>query len=143
MSALGQKRTCAMQKGMSALPPKATSNAARCDVPFGPKPDIAFLFDDLVGACEQPVMVSAGGERRQSRLRVRRDRYLHAQLLGNCEEERGLSQLNSDHATVPAPINPNHTITALHLPLGPPEQRGCLLEAAAQRSFSRAQSPQL
>ena len=55
----------------------------------------------------------------------------------------GRSQLNSDHATVLAPINPNHTITALHLPLGPPEQRGCLLEAAAQRSFSRAQSPQL
>jgi hypothetical protein len=27
MSALGQKRTCAVQKGMSALPPKATSNA--------------------------------------------------------------------------------------------------------------------
>ena len=27
MSALGQKRTCAVQKGMSALPPKATLNA--------------------------------------------------------------------------------------------------------------------
>src|SRR5215475_873875 len=27
MSALGQKRTCAVQNGMSALPPKATSNA--------------------------------------------------------------------------------------------------------------------
>src|SRR5262245_53918557 len=27
MSALGQKRTCAMQEPMSALPPKATSNA--------------------------------------------------------------------------------------------------------------------
>jgi len=27
MSALGQKQTCAMQKGMSALPPKATLNA--------------------------------------------------------------------------------------------------------------------
>src|SRR5262245_17738726 len=26
MSALGQKRTCAMQNGMSALPPKATSS---------------------------------------------------------------------------------------------------------------------
>jgi hypothetical protein len=27
MSALGQKQTLALQKGMSALPPKATSNA--------------------------------------------------------------------------------------------------------------------
>src|SRR5262245_16342962 len=27
MSALGHKQTCAVQKGMSALPPKATSNA--------------------------------------------------------------------------------------------------------------------
>src|SRR5215831_16528199 len=27
MSALGQKQTCAVQNGMSALPPKATSNA--------------------------------------------------------------------------------------------------------------------
>ena len=27
MSALGQKQTCAVQKGMSALPPKATLNA--------------------------------------------------------------------------------------------------------------------
>jgi hypothetical protein len=90
-------------------------------------------------------MTSSGadGERRQSRLRVRRERYFHAQLLGNCEEERGRSQLNSDHAMVLAPINPNHAITALHLPLGPPEHRGCLSEAAAQRSFSRVQSPRL
>jgi hypothetical protein len=27
MSAMGQKQTCAVQKGMSALPPKATLNA--------------------------------------------------------------------------------------------------------------------
>jgi hypothetical protein len=27
MSALGQKQTCAVQKGMSALPPKVTLNA--------------------------------------------------------------------------------------------------------------------
>ena len=27
MSALGQKQTCAAQKGMSALPPKATAKA--------------------------------------------------------------------------------------------------------------------
>ena len=28
MSALGQKQTCAVQKGMSALPPKATLDAS-------------------------------------------------------------------------------------------------------------------
>jgi len=32
MSALGQKRTYAVQKGMSALPPKAT---AKADIPEG------------------------------------------------------------------------------------------------------------
>src|SRR5262245_39762054 len=37
MSALGQKQTCAVQKGMSALPPKATSNATYGDVCFGSK----------------------------------------------------------------------------------------------------------
>jgi hypothetical protein len=31
MSALGQKRTCAVQKGMSALPPKADMNASIYD----------------------------------------------------------------------------------------------------------------
>ena len=40
MSALGQKRTCAVQTEMSALPPKATSNATYGDVRFGPKADI-------------------------------------------------------------------------------------------------------
>ena len=30
MSALGQKRTCAVQNGMSALPPKADMCGARC-----------------------------------------------------------------------------------------------------------------
>ena len=37
MSALGQKQTCALQKAMSALPPKATPNATYGDVRFGPK----------------------------------------------------------------------------------------------------------
>ena len=32
MSALGQKQTCAVQEPMSALPPKATSNATYRDV---------------------------------------------------------------------------------------------------------------
>jgi len=36
MSALGQKQTYAMQKGMSALPPKADMCSAARDVRFGP-----------------------------------------------------------------------------------------------------------
>jgi hypothetical protein len=69
MSALVQKRTCAMQKGMSALPPIATAKAdivamamsalppkadmcsATRDVCFGPKADIRSLVDHLV--CER------------------------------------------------------------------------------------------
>jgi len=31
MSALGQKQTCALQNGMSALPPKATLIASACE----------------------------------------------------------------------------------------------------------------
>ena len=49
MSALGQKRTCAVQNGMSALPPKADMCGATRDVRFEP---IAALFDRLVGATE-------------------------------------------------------------------------------------------
>ena len=41
MSALGHKRTCAVQKGMSALPPqKADMCGATSHVRFGPKADI-------------------------------------------------------------------------------------------------------
>ena len=40
MSALGQKQTFALQKGMSALPPKADMCSALGDVRFGPKADI-------------------------------------------------------------------------------------------------------
>src|SRR5262249_14161710 len=40
MSALGQKQTYAVHKRMSALPPKATSNATYGDVRFRPKADI-------------------------------------------------------------------------------------------------------
>ena len=48
MSALGHKRTFAVQKGMSALPPKADMCGATRDVRFVPIADIA-LFDHLVG----------------------------------------------------------------------------------------------
>jgi hypothetical protein len=39
MSALGQKQTCAPQKVMSALPPRADMCSVRGDVCFGPKAD--------------------------------------------------------------------------------------------------------
>src|SRR5215471_839738 len=47
MSPLGQKQTCAVQRGMSALAPKATSNATLGNVRFGPIADIANLIDPL------------------------------------------------------------------------------------------------
>jgi hypothetical protein len=34
--ALGQKQTCAVQKAMSALPPKADMCSAQADIRFGP-----------------------------------------------------------------------------------------------------------
>jgi hypothetical protein len=43
MSALGQKRTFAMQYVMSALHPKADMCGAKSDVRFVPKADIAAL----------------------------------------------------------------------------------------------------
>ena len=52
MSALGHKQTFALQKGMSALPPKADMCSALAHVRFVPIADIA-LFDDFVGTCEQ------------------------------------------------------------------------------------------
>src|SRR5262245_60140172 len=53
MSALGQKQTYAVHKPMSALPPIATSNVTYGNVRFGPKADIAFLFDHVVGLRKQ------------------------------------------------------------------------------------------
>ena len=49
MSALGQKRTLAVQNRMSALPPKADMCGAARDVRFGPIADIGSL-DDFIGA---------------------------------------------------------------------------------------------
>jgi hypothetical protein len=58
MSALGQKRTFAVQNGMSALTPKADMCGAKRDVRLVPIADIGTnlvcrLFDDRVGAGEQ------------------------------------------------------------------------------------------
>ena len=41
MSALGQKQTFAVQKGMSALPPKADMCGAKGNVRFVPRADMA------------------------------------------------------------------------------------------------------
>ena len=46
MFALGQKQTCAVQKGVSALPPKADMCSAKRHVRFVPIADI----NDLSGA---------------------------------------------------------------------------------------------
>jgi hypothetical protein len=57
MSAGGQKATCAPQKVMSALPPKADMCVALAYVRFGPKADSCAaansLFDHPVGALKQ------------------------------------------------------------------------------------------
>ena len=50
MSALGQKRTCAVQRGMSALPPKADMCGATRYVRFVPTADMVGLLDQLVSA---------------------------------------------------------------------------------------------
>jgi hypothetical protein len=51
MCALGHKRTYAVQRLMSALPPKADMCGATRDVRYGPKADIS-SFDHLVGEGE-------------------------------------------------------------------------------------------
>ena len=53
MSALGHKRTYAVQNVMSASPPKADMCSATRHVRFVPIADIVPLFDHLVGAREQ------------------------------------------------------------------------------------------
>ena len=44
MSALGQKQTCAVQKVMSALPPKADMCGATSDVRYVPIADIGYRY---------------------------------------------------------------------------------------------------
>ena len=53
MSALGHKRTCALRKAMSALPPKADMCGATKDVRFGPIADIPHSFDYFIGGYQQ------------------------------------------------------------------------------------------
>ena len=49
MLALGHKRTFAVQKGMSVLPPIADMCGAKRDVRLVPIADMPALFDHLVG----------------------------------------------------------------------------------------------
>ena len=53
MSALGQKQTCALQKVMSALPPKADMCGATKDVCFGPIVDIVTSVTVTGRTCRQ------------------------------------------------------------------------------------------
>ena len=62
MSALGQKQTCAMQNGMSALPPIADMCSALADVRFVPIADIRTMRTGGLGyqvAGRQPAIVIA------------------------------------------------------------------------------------
>ena len=65
MSALGQKRTFALQNGMSALPPKADMCSAPVYVRFGPIADIASCHS--ITSCE-PTKISVSCETRQLQL---------------------------------------------------------------------------
>ena len=60
MSALGQKQTFAVQKSMSALPPKADMCGALVHVRFVPIADIAVLFDHLVRNPAAPTRLIKG-----------------------------------------------------------------------------------
>ena len=54
MSALGQKQTCAVQKRVSALPPKADMCGATSDVCYGPIADMGRLRSvyELISDCQ-------------------------------------------------------------------------------------------
>src|SRR5262249_16475248 len=58
MSAMGQKQTCAVQNGTSALPPKEDMCSATWDVRFGPKADIESHFGDPF-RCGEPHVPSS------------------------------------------------------------------------------------
>ena len=51
-------------RAASALPPKRRHLQCTSHVCFGPKVDMGILVDHLIGACEQPAVVSAGRDRR-------------------------------------------------------------------------------
>src|SRR4029453_8182760 len=84
MSALGQKRTCAVQSAMSALPPIATAKAdsRRSPCPLYPRKQ----------TCGVHSLMSAMGQKRLSRLSFDHlvGAILHRLRHGNAERLRGL-----------------------------------------------------
>src|SRR6516165_2297533 len=70
----GQKQTCGAQNGMSALPPKATSNATYGNVRFGPKADSCSAANDYAGRffrTSRALPATASDVVRQQELRLR------------------------------------------------------------------------
>ena len=55
MSALGQKQTCAVQKGMSALPPKATAKADMPQMVMSALPPKADSCSATANVCFGPI----------------------------------------------------------------------------------------
>src|SRR5262245_26034081 len=79
MSALGQKRTCALQNVMSALPPKADMCSAHAHVCFGPKADM----EPSHSITSLALARSDGGTERPSALAVLR-LITSSNLVGPC-----------------------------------------------------------
>jgi hypothetical protein len=71
MSALGQKQTCAVQPGMSALPPKADMCGATRDVRYRPIADISWASSFEPLRREQEVVESLGSRRHTLGLRAK------------------------------------------------------------------------
>jgi len=87
MSALGQKRTYAVQNGMSALPPKADISGAQAYVLFGPSPDMCGAT--RMSALAKPGQDNAMGSREFLDRRPRQPPAWHCVALG-CLKLRGL-----------------------------------------------------
>ena len=60
LSALGQKRTCAAQTGISALPQKADMCSARAHVRFVPKADIRVVVENRKTASRRSLQKFSG-----------------------------------------------------------------------------------
>ena len=90
LSALGQKRTCAVQKAMSALPPIADMCSANTDVRFVPIADIAHF----IRSPRRRVRAAASGQSRPSALAVLR-LMTNSYLVGAVPADRPASRLCS------------------------------------------------
>jgi len=72
MSAFGQKPTFALQKVMSALPPKADMCSAQAYVRFGPKADSCIAANDCYSITSSARPISVSGTLRPSAFAVLR-----------------------------------------------------------------------